>query len=290
MNVNTSKFKGLLKSKGFITALCAVLAVAVLLISYNIRVNQAVKPVKIPVAKQTIQPRRLITEDMIEYRNVPKGGLSGNYYDNPNLIVGKYSNVNSIIPQGSMFFKEAVVSREELPDSSLYEVPKGETLYYLTVNMLTTYTNSVLPGNYIDLYLSTKFSNKALVGKFIKDIKVLAVKTADGKNVFENADESRTPYVIIFSLPEDQHLLLRKINAINNYSVANPNSGFARIELIPVPNTVNYTDTTESVKTVVNSQYLKEYVLNMSASIPEDIPDINIETPQTEKPKTEGNQ
>lgn len=92
----------------------------------------------------------------------------------------------------------------------MYDVAEGETLYYLTVNMLTSYTNSILPGNYIDIYLSTKENNKALVGKILENVKILAVKTSDGKNVFENSDESRTPYVIIFALPEEQHLLLRK--------------------------------------------------------------------------------
>ena len=40
-----------------------------------------------------------------------------------------------------------------------------------------------------------------IVGKLMQDVKVLAVKTSDGKNVFENSDESRVPYVIIFALP-----------------------------------------------------------------------------------------
>lgn len=288
MNVNSSKFKGMIKSKSFVVGACAVLAVAVLLVSYNLRIKNAVKPVKIPVAKITIQPRTKITTDMIEFRNIPQGGLSGNYFIDPENIVGRYSTVNSVIPQGSMFFKETVVSQEALPDSALFQVPKGETLYYLTVNMLTTYTNSVLPGNYIDLYMSTKSSDKALVGKLIKDIKVLAVKTSDGKNVFENAEESRTPYVIIFSLPEEQHLLLRKVNAINNYSVSQGNSGFARIELIPVPNTINYTDTTETVKTVVSSQFLRDHILTLSATVPEDVPELNFDTPNTEE-NTESN-
>lgn len=287
MNVNSSKLKGLFKSKSFVVGLCAVLAVAVLLVSYNLRIRNAVKPVRIPVAKVTIQPRTKITEDMVTYRNIPQGGLSGNYFFNPTDVIGKYSNINSVIPQGSMFFKETVVKDQETSDYPLKQVPKGETLYYLTVNILTTYTNSILPGNYIDLYMSTKSSDKALVGKLLKDIKILAVKTSDGRNVFENTDESRTPYVIIFSLPEEQHLLLRKVNAINNYSVGQSNSGFSRIELIPVPNTVNYTDQSESVKTVVSSTFLKEYILTLSATVPEDTPPADFQNQN--KPKIEGN-
>jgi len=227
------------------------------------------------VAKQTIQPKTEITSDMITYINVPREALKGSYIANAKEIVGRYSNVNTIIPAGSLFYKEAVKNKNELPDSALYDVPEGETLFYLTVNMLTSYTNSILPGNYIDIYLETKENGKALVGKLLENIKILAVKTSDGKNVFEDSDESRVPYVIIFSLPEEQHLLLRKINAINSYSVYS--SGSSRIDVKPVPTTVNFGDGTGEIASNVSSQYLKSYVLKMSSTIPEDLADENID-------------
>ena len=59
------------------------------------------------------------------------------------------SKVNTMIPQGSMFYRAAVVSREESPDSYVEELEKGETLYYLPVNMVNSYANSILPGSYI---------------------------------------------------------------------------------------------------------------------------------------------
>ena len=132
---------------------------------------EKLQPVKIPVAKVTIQPRTEITADMITEINVPQEALKGNYYRNVSSLVGKYSNVNTVIPAGSIFYSESVISKNDLPDSSLYDVAEGETLYYLTVNMLTSYTNSILPGNYIDIYLSTKENNKALVGKILENVK-----------------------------------------------------------------------------------------------------------------------
>lgn len=274
-NLNTSKVKRFLTNKNTVTAISAILIVIVLVVGYTWRVNNATKPVKIPVAKVTIQPRTEITADMIDVINVPKEALKGNYYGNPGNIIGAYSNVNTVIPAGSLFYKEAIVSKKDLPDASLYDVPEGETLFYLTVNMLTSYTNSILPGNYIDIYLSTKENGKALVGRLLKNVKILAVKTSDGKNVFENSDESRVPYVIIFSLPEDQHLLLRKINAINNYSVYASNTGYSRIDIIPIPTNTNFGGSNEQITSNVTSQYLKDYVLDMAATVPEDIPTVD---------------
>lgn len=270
-NLNTSKIKRFLKNKSTVTALCMLLMVIIIIVGYNVSVNNATKPVKIPVAATTIQPKTEITADKVAVISVPQSALKGSYYSKSENVIGLYSNVNTLIPAGSFFYKEAVVKKTELPDSALYEVPEGETLYYLTVNMLTSYTNSILPGNYIDIYISTKENGLALVGKLLKNVKILAVKTSDGQNVFENSEENRVPYVVIFSLPEEQHLLLRKVNAINNYSIATGTSNFSRIEVIPVPSVENLEGAGQEITSNVTSQYLKDYILNMSAEVPEDV-------------------
>lgn len=269
-NANVSNFKRMIKSKSFVTALCAILAVAVLIIGYNIRIRNATQPRKVPVATRRLTARHLITEEDIRYVEIPSGALSGDYYSSPAMI-GMYVNYDTTIQEGSLFYRGAVVSKDELPDEALLNVPEGETLYYLTVNMLTSFTNSILPGRYIDIYISTKANDQALVGKLLENIKVLQVKTSDGKNVFDDSEESRVPYVIMFSLPEEQHLLMRDINAINNYSISSGDSGFSRIEIIPVPTTSFFKDGEQEIKSTVSSDFLKDYILEKSAVIPENV-------------------
>ena len=270
-NANVSKMKKLVKSKSFVTTACAVAVVLVLIIGYNIRIREATQPVRVPVATRRLTARHLITEEDIRYVEIPNGALSGDYYYNMTDVMGKYVNYDTTIQPGSLFYRNSIVSKSDLPDEALLNVPEGETLYYLTVNMLTSFTNSILPGRYIDIYLSTKQDNKALVGKFLENIKVLQVKTADGRNVFDDSEASRVPYVIMFSLPEEQHLLMRDINAINNYSISSGSSGFARIEVIPIPTTAYYKDGDKEIQSTVSSQYLKDYILDLAAIIPEDV-------------------
>ena len=284
-NLNASKFKDLVKSKNFVVGVCGVLAVLVLVVGYNIRINKATSPVRVPVASHKLKARTQITSDDIETIEMPRSALGNNYYSKKDSLIGMYVNVDTSIPEGSLFYSGAVVYGEDLPDAALLEVPDGETLYYLTVNMLTSYTNSILPGRYIDIYVSTRENNQALVGKLLENVKVLQVKTADGENVFDDADARKVPYVVLFSLPEEQHLLLRKINAINNYSISASGSSFARIEVIPVPTTAFFKDESEGVKTEVSSKYLKDYILNLSAEIEED-DDVVIEQ-KTEETKKE---
>lgn len=282
-NVNTSKVKRMVKSKGFVTAACAVLAVVVLIVGYNIRIKNVTKPVRVPVASQKLTTRHLITEEDLDFVEIPRGALGGDYYSSASDIVGKYVNVDTTVPTGSLFYKEAIVPASDLPDEALLNVKEGETLYYLTVNMLTSYTNSILPNRYIDIYISTKENGKALVGKLIKNVKVLQVKTADGQNVFENSEESRTPYVIMFSLPESQHLLLRQITAINNYSIASENSGFSRIEIIPIPTTAYFKDGDEDVKPEIASEYLREMISSLAEEVPDSTDNLDFLNPTEDK-------
>lgn len=277
-NLNASKLKNMLKSKGFVTAVCALLAVAVLLVGYNIRIKNATNPRLVPVAKYRLTARHQITEDDIEYIKVPAAATEHvDFYSNGANVVGQYVNIDTTIPAGSMFYRSSIVSKDELPDESLLGVGEGETLYYLTVNMLTSYTNSIIPNRYIDIYISTEENGKAVVGKLLTNVKVLQVKTSDGKNVFDDSEESRVPYVIMFSLPEKQHLLLRSITAINNYSIAAGNSNFARIDIIPVPTTAFFKDGDEEVKPTVTSKYLEDMIWALAEEIEVDNIDLNID-------------
>ena len=125
----------------------------ILYIGYNARINAKVELVQVPYAKETIQPRTYITKDMIGNMNVPKSFLVGQYYSNPDSIIGKYSNFNTIISEGSLFYKDLVVDADELPDSAFQDVPEGYTVIIYPVDIYTTYANSMSPNNLLNIKL-----------------------------------------------------------------------------------------------------------------------------------------
>ena len=270
MNNLGLKFKMFLKNKNTVTILCALLAIAVLIVAYNWRVRSATDPVRVPYALDTIDPRTEITADMIGYREIARSAVTSDVIRNANDLIGYYVNANTIIPKGSMFYNSTIVKKEELPDAALYDMPLDETLYYLGVNITTSYSNSILPGNYIDIYMQTITTDvdgttKVMVGKLVSDVLVRAVKTSNGLNVFESSDEARIPATIIFSVKEDIHLLLRKAASIGNLSDE------YRIDIIPVPNTTGFDgNSTEGVVTQVSSEYLRNFIEERSIYIPEE--------------------
>ena len=210
------KLKNLLANKNVVTIIGAVLIVIVLYAFYKWRVNSAINPITVPYAKETIGPRTKITNDMIGHLEIQQSSLKGNVLTNENTqIVGMYTNVNSTIPAGSLFYEGIVVRYEDLADSFLIDMPKDSEGNYMIaynykVNVETTYGNSIYPGNYVDIYFIAKNEGKIMYGKLATNVKTLAVKDSSGNHVFENVvTEKRTPNQIILAVTEELSSLLR---------------------------------------------------------------------------------
>lgn len=234
MNNLNSSIKKFISNKNTVTILGILLCMVVLFLGYNYRINQKTALTRVPYANQTIQPKKAITADMISYMNVPASFLVGSYYKSSDDIVGKYSNYNTIIAEGSLFYTDLLVKEDDLPDSSFRDVPDNYTLINYGVDMTSTYANSMMPDSYINIYFkATNDEGKTMFGKFLSNVKILDVKDSSGRHVFENSEEARTPAYMLFALPEDMHLLFRKALYLKNKT---------DVELLLIPNTASYND------------------------------------------------
>lgn len=251
--------KRFLQNKNVVTLIGVIIIVLILYGLYNYQIQTQVQPVSIPVAKETIQPGTEITQDMLKWISVPSAAISSNVVRSTNNIVGKYANYNTVVPAGSMFYSDVLVSKSDLPDSVFTQVKEGDTVYNLAVNTATTYGNSMLPGNFIDLYMkATDDSGQVMIGKLIENVEVLAVKDSSGKNVFENSSETRTPAFLIFGVTPEIHILLRKAEYMGNNNVV----------IIPVPHGSQITSS--GTEATVSSTYLKEFINSKTVVIPAD--------------------
>ena len=233
MNNLSSSIKKFVSNKNTVTILGVILCVIILYFGYSYRINQKTSLTRVPYANQTIQPRTEITSSMVSYMNVPASFLVGSYYKSAEDIVGKFSNYNTMIAEGSLFYTDLVVDSSILPDSAFNDVEDGYTVISYGVDMDTTYANSMMPNEYINIYFKARDDDDTIMfGKFLSNVKILDVKDSSGQHVFENTEEARTPAYMLFALPEDMHLLFRKaIYLESSYDV----------ELILVPNTQELT-------------------------------------------------
>lgn len=263
-NLMTS-LKKFISNKNTVTILCVILGVVVLYIGYNWRVNQAIKLVSVPYATQAIDGKTKITSEMISTVEVNNSFLR----NNPNIItdvnklIDQYVNYGTPVPEGAFFYKSQVVAKKDLNDSAFDDIPDNYTIYSLSVNLHSTYGNSIYPENYIDLYLKAIDDTGRLVyGKFIESIEVLAVKDSQGNHVF-GTTETKTPAELLFAVPNEMYELLMKADLLTTNS----------IEIVPVPRNKEYS--ANPGETRESSTYLKNFILSKSAVIPQDEPVVN---------------
>ena len=252
-----NKFNKFLKNKNTVTILGVLACLVILYAGYTMRINKKTALVQVYYAKETIQPKTLITEDMVGQMDVPAAFIKGTYYKNYSDIVGKYSNYNTMIAAGSIFYSDLLVEEANLPDAILYDVNEGERVVSFPVDTVSTYGNSIMPSNIVDIYVKLYDDNGKLVyGEFYENIEILGVKDSAGKNVFENTEEVRTPAFVYFSLPEAKYLLFSALNYLETND----------IEVVIVPNTIKF-DAKDPKATEVTSEYLYKFVLDKVSKI-----------------------
>ena len=232
-----------LQNKNTVTVVGVIAAIFVLYIAYTARVKAATNPTRVPYAIKQIAAGTQITEKDVGTVEVPKSMLKGDVILNKGEIIDKYSAADTVIPEGSLFYKRSVVEKEQLPANIILDYPKGHVLYNLSVTPASTYGNSVYPGNYIAIYLKavnkidenqplTQDADKIMLGKLVSNIRVLAVKDANGQPVLQNLDEQRTPAMVVFSVPEEIYILMKKAEFMRTYDTT----------LILVPTNENLSD------------------------------------------------
>ena len=258
MNKLSASLKKFLGNKNTVTIIGVILCIVILVIGYNRTINSKIRLSQVPYALDTIQPKTLITSEMVGTMSVPEAFIqSGQYYKTAEQIVGKYSNYNTMIAKGSLFYKDLLTEEKYLPDSYMYSVPEGYTVINYPVTMSTTYANSMMPESYINIYFKGLLpaeeneesdSDTIMFGKFLSNIEILAVKDSQGQHVFENSEEARTPAYMLFAVKEEQHLLLRKALYLQNeYDV----------ELLIVPNTATLQ---EDADVQLNSSQIEKFI------------------------------
>lgn len=258
-------------NKNTVTIIGVVIILVILYSGYQSTVKNAVNPVKVPVARVTIYQQTQISSSDIDWVTIQGKLATSNIYMRENEIVGKYTDVGVTIPQGSMFYKSVLVNKEDLPGSWLTLLATDangvtDKPFYVPVNIVTTYGNSIQPETTIDIYMKARDeSNMIMFGKLIENIEILAVKDGSGRDVFTGGGEQTlTPSFLYFGVIEDYHILLKKAQYLTNLGV----------ELIVVPHG-GISPMTGDVE--VSSEYLRDFIEANTVKIPENSEYIDME-------------
>ena len=276
------KLKRFLGNKNTVTVLCVLAGVGVLLFGYNYRVKQAVQPVNVPYALKRMEPKSKVEAD-----NVGLIKVSGAFVEQTqDLVTSKqyimanewYVNYDTVIPEGGLFYKSQLVKKENIPDTAFDDIDEGATIFSLSVNGHSTYGNSIMPGNFIDLYLkATDDNGKIIFGKFIESIKVLSVRDSSGNDVFSDSQAEKSSSELLFAVKDNLFMLLSEASFVGG------------IEIVPVPRNAAYRNEGDTENgTQVSKQELVDYILQKVSELSDDI-DLSSAVDATNNNTTTGN-
>ena len=96
-NLSTG-IKKFLQNKNTVTVLGVVVAIIILYVAYNMRVQSAINPINVPYAKEQISPGTQITANMVGTRAVPPSMLEGDVITSQSAVIDKYSSADTVIP------------------------------------------------------------------------------------------------------------------------------------------------------------------------------------------------
>ena len=229
--------KNVLLNRNTVTILAVIAGVIVLWFFYNMTLENAIDPQRVPVATRTITATEMITADDFEYVEINSGFLdSANIITSGNLLTGYYVKNETSVVEGAMFYREQVVERSELKEREQEDLEEGYTIYWLSVDNTSTYANSLYPGDKIDLWLKAQVSGQIVYDEFIKSIEVVSVKNSQGKNVFDT-DSSGEPARLSFAVTFEMAEYLNLVEQIPDLNM----------EVFPVPRNSLYTEEGQEV-------------------------------------------
>ena len=270
MNNFVIGFKKFITNKNVVTVIGVLLVLAILFWGYTSSIKKETNPVNVPIAAKKLNPNTQITSEDITYAQVANRMVGENVLRSSALIVGKYTNLNVTIPEGSVFYSEWIVDEEDVPGNWIEQLDyeAGELGYYMDVNVENTLGNNVLPNTYIDIYMKAEDEEgTTMFGKLLKNIKVLVVHDGSGNDVFEDSASIGMPSKIGFAVSQDLYVLLTKAEYLD-------------IDLVIAPrgSTVPSNDSI-----VVTSATLRDYIDAQTTTVYEDIIIEEIEDPNEEE-------
>ncbi len=244
--------KRFLGNKNTVTILAVLIGIIVLWYFYNYRVNQAITTVSIPYAVESIDTNKKIEEDNLSSKEITQSTIAdSDIVTDAGFLTDKYICTGTSIPAGGFFYKSQVCDKEQIKNSIFDRIPKGYTLYPLAVDTKATYADSILPGDYIDLYMSTTDDDgRVIYGPLIESIEVLAARDSEGKDVFWDS-EAGTTSTLLFAVPENYQRLLNVAELLGD------------IAITPVPRSSSYT--ANPGETAISSEQLCQFIMRQYA-------------------------
>lgn len=185
------KEKLLAKAGLVLLASAALLAVNYLLFQVYVGVRLGLKETYI--AAHDIAPRTKITEsDLIPVR-ISERYLADHAYCEKSDIIGKYTEIQGMIPAGSPFYRSMLYAESELPDQAAAQLRENQVSFSMEVDVAAL--GGIVAGQRADVFVTiSQHTDQPVTGCLLRSVRVIDVK--DHKGISLSSDEStKVPYL-----------------------------------------------------------------------------------------------
>ncbi len=196
----------------------------VIALGFHVRLNDELQLQKTYVAAKDILPREKINENDLLEIEVPKAYLQDYTYTTKEEIIGKYTEIQGMIPAGSPFYKSMVFDESDLPDNPYTQLRSGQAAYSMNVD-LTSLGGVLKSGQRVDIHYSIVTSDLSLTDCLIENVRIISIKDHRGIDI-ESDDSSKTPYLAILAVNEEDISLLTLADSLGQVKLITSSSTY----------------------------------------------------------------
>jgi len=191
---------------------------------YPLLIDKKFEKIKVPIVKTKIEEMQLVDEDCITYVEIYRNSIGDSIIVNGNEILGNYVKAGYTLDVGMYFYKNALISENELMGTIGSNLQENKNLYPLKLeaNDMVVHFNA---GQFVDLYFTgydSYYSGKPVFGMLLEHILIKEV-------TYDNLD--KVSYIFLSLTQEELDYLSRSLTIGKISPIISSNSTLKEISI-----------------------------------------------------------
>ena len=177
---------------GMVIVLTAALLCANYIL-FRVYVNAKLDLTETYIAAHDIMPRTKIEEDDLIKVRISSRYLQNLAENDKSKIIGKYTEIQGMIPAGSPFYASMLYDEDELPDHAASQLKENQVSFTMGVDVASL--SGMSAGQRADIFVTVNPRNEApITGCLLRNVRIIDIR--DHKGVSLSSSESTgVPYL-----------------------------------------------------------------------------------------------
>ncbi|MBE6111036.1 MAG: hypothetical protein E7194_11565 [Erysipelotrichaceae bacterium] len=177
-------------------ALAVLLAAALLVMNFllfQIYVGAKLDLKETYIAAHDIMPRTKISEDDLIAVKIPERYLQNLACNDKSRIIGRYTEIQGMIPAGSPFYESMLYDESEIPDHAGAQLRENQVSFTLEVDV--TSVSNMSAGQRADIFVTINpRSDNPVTGCLLRNVRIIDIRDHRGISL-SSPESNHVPYI-----------------------------------------------------------------------------------------------